>query len=182
MVTAPAQPSVAVGVKVTIAVQAPAPVVVEIFAITGITGAVTSFTVIVCEQVAVRPAASVARYVLVITYLLTQVCALITSLTWVTTTPGQLSVAVTAVVLTAGTEPAQPTVTFAGQVMDGACASVTITLKVQVAIFPDASVAVTVTGVDPFEKELPEAGSVVTVTPTQLSVATGAGNVTIAAH
>jgi len=49
--------------------------------------------------------------------------------------------------------------------------STTVTVKEQVAVFPDASVAVAVTVVVPFGKVEPEGGFAVTVTPAQLSVA-----------
>ena len=55
----------------------------------------------------------------IFTGLLAQVCALITSPTNDLTTPGQLSVAVTAARFTAGTAEAQLTVTLAGQVILG---------------------------------------------------------------
>ena len=68
-----------------------------------------------------------------------------------------------------------PTAAFtemsAGQVMAGAWLSETDTLKVHVAVLPDASVAVAVTVVAPSAKVLPEAGLNVTVAEPQLSVA-----------
>ncbi len=63
--TAPLQLSVAVGVKFTTAVQEPIGVETVIFAGQVITGAVTSFTVIICVHNAELPHTSVALYVLV---------------------------------------------------------------------------------------------------------------------
>jgi hypothetical protein len=63
------------------------------------------------------------------------------------------------------------TVIFAGQVITGGCTSLTVTVKVQVAVLPVASVAVEVTVVVPTGKNEPEAGTAATVTPGQLSVA-----------
>ena len=59
--TAPPQLSVAVGVKFTTATQDPTGVVVVIFAGQVITGAVWSFTVIVCVHCEKFPQISVAR-------------------------------------------------------------------------------------------------------------------------
>ena len=69
----------------------------------------------------------------------------------------------------------------AGQVMAGGSVSLTVTVKVHVAVFPDASVAVQVTVVVPFGKAEPEAGEQLVVTPGQLSLAAGA-KVTTAEH
>ena len=71
---------------------------------------------------------------------------------------------------------------FAGQVIVGSCVSLTVTVNVQVFILLDASFAVTVTVVVPTGKKDPEAGLLVTVTPGQLSVATGGGHETMAPH
>ena len=65
------------------------------------------------------------------------------------------------------------TTTLAGQVITGACVSLTLTVNWQVLTLPEASVAVTVTVVVPTGKKLPEAGELVIVTPGQLSVAVG---------
>jgi hypothetical protein len=51
----------------------------------------------------------------------------------------------------------------------------TVTVNVQVAVFPDESVAVHVTGVAPFGNVEPDGGVQLVVTPGQLSVAVGAG-------
>jgi hypothetical protein len=62
--------------------------------------------------------------------------------------------------------------TLQGQVMVGLeVVPFTVTVKVQVAVLPAASVAVEVTVVVPTTKLLPEAGVLVTTTPGQLSVA-----------
>ena len=63
------------------------------------------------------------------------------------------------------------TVILAGHTTVGNCVSFTLTVKVQVAVLPAASVAVAVTVVVPTGKKVPDAGLVVTVTPGQLSVA-----------
>ena len=47
---------------------------------------------------------------------------------------------------------------FAGHVIDGFWASTTVTVKVQLAVFPAASVAVAVTVVVPTGKKLPDTG------------------------
>jgi len=64
--------------------------------------------------------------------------------------------------------------------MVGGCTSFTVTVNVQLAVLPAASVAVAVTVVVPTGKVLPDAGTVVTVTPGQLSLADGSANVTTA--
>ena len=71
---------------------------------------------------------------------------------------------------------------FAGQVIEGACVSLTVTVKVQVPVFAEASVAVHVTVVVPFGNVEPEAGTHATVAPGQLSVAAGVVYVTTAEH
>ena len=73
-------------------------------------------------------------------------------------------------------------VMLAGQTMVGDCVSVMVIVNVQVAVLPDASVAVDVTVVVPTGKKLPDAGTETTVVPGQLSVAVGALNVTTAPH
>ena len=62
-------------------------------------------------------------------------------------------------------------VMFAGHAMVGFSASVTVTVKLHVALFPDVSVAVQLTVVVPTGKVEPDAGEQTTVTPGQLSVA-----------
>ncbi len=57
----------------------------------------------------------------------------------------------------------------------GGSLSTTVTVKVQEAVLPDASVAVQVTGVAPFGKVEPDGGLQLVVTPGQLSLAVGAG-------
>ena len=54
----------------------------------------------------------------------------------------------------------------------------TVTEKLQLAVFPAASVAVQVTVVDPTGTQDPLGGTQTTVTPGQLSIAVGAGKVT----
>ncbi len=58
---------------------------------------------------------------------------------------------------------------FAGQVMVGGCVSLTVTVKVQVAVLPLMSVAVQVTFVVPLGKLEPLAGAQTAVRPEQLS-------------
>ena len=67
------------------------------------------------------------------------------------------------------------TVILEGQVIAGGCVSFTVTLKVQVAVRPPASVAVNVLTVVPTGKVAPLARPAVctVVTPGQLSIATG---------
>src|SRR5688572_29833761 len=91
-----------------------------------IVGGVLSNTVIVCIQVDELLHASVALYVLVTVYRLIHVMLATTSPTCVTVTGPQLSVAVTAPVLTAGSWLAHCTVTFAGQVIVGGLLSSTV--------------------------------------------------------
>ena len=54
----------------------------------------------------------------------------------------------------------------------------TVVVKLQVAVLPDASVAVQVTVVVPVGKHEPDGGLHTTVTPGQLSEAVGGGKVT----
>ncbi len=63
------------------------------------------------------------------------------------------------------------TVKLAEQVTEGASVSFTVTVKLQVAALPEASVAVAVTEEVPTANTLPEAGLRATVTPGQLSLA-----------
>jgi hypothetical protein len=60
-----------------------------------------------------------------------------------------------------------------GQVIDGFCVSLTVTVKVQEPVLPEVSVAVQVTVVLPLLKVEPEGGLHVTVPPGQLSFAVG---------
>jgi hypothetical protein len=67
-------------------------------------------------------------------------------------------------------------VTFAGQVIVGACVSFTVTVKEQLAVLPDASLTVQFTVVAPFANVEPDAGVQTGVpTPGQLSVAVAFG-------
>jgi len=89
--------------------------------------------------------------------------------------PGQLSLAVGGGKVTAAHGSlivAVLAVLLAGQVIEGGCVSLTVTLKVHIAVLPAPSVAVQVTVVVPFVKAEPDGG--VHVTPgeaVQLSVA-----------
>jgi hypothetical protein len=58
-----------------------------------------------------------------------------------------------------------------GQVIIGGCVSTIVTVKLHVAVLPDASVAVAVTVVVPFGKVEPDGGLATTLTPGQLSAA-----------
>jgi hypothetical protein len=62
---------------------------------------------------------------------------------------------------------------LAGQVMIGFSVSLTVTVNVQLAVLPAASVAVLVTVVVPFGKTEPDGGLLTMVTSEQLSVAVG---------
>ena len=87
----------------------------------------------------------------------------------------QLSLAVTENVTGTSRSMLQGMAMFAGQVIVGFSASFTVTVKVQSAWLPDASVAVQVTVVVPFGKVEPDGGLQLTVAPAQLSEAVGAG-------
>ena len=67
---------------------------------------------------------------------------------------------------------------LAGQVIDGGWVSLTVTVKLQVAVLPDVSVAVHVTVVVPTGKLAPLGGLQANVTPGQLSFTTGLAKVT----
>ena len=73
MAGVPLQLSVAVAIKVTFAPHFPVMLLTVIFAGHVITGAVLSFTIIICVQVAKLPDGSVALYVLVTKNLFIQV-------------------------------------------------------------------------------------------------------------
>jgi len=64
--------------------------------------------------------------------------------------------------------------TLAGQTTTGDSVSLTVTVKEQLLVLPAASVAVQFTGVVPVPKLEPDGGLQLTVTPGQLSLATGA--------
>jgi len=69
-----------------------------------------------------------------------------------------------------------------GQAICGGSWSATVTLKLQLALLPEPSIAVIVTRVVPFWKVEPGAGSLKIYNPEQLSVAIGAGYFTTAEH
>src|SRR5206468_3672976 len=134
-----------------------------------ICGACVSFTITVKLQLAVLPCASVAVLVTVVvpTAKLVPLAGLLD-----TVTPGQLSVAVTLNVTLLEHAPAAAlTARLLEQVITGACVSLTVTVKLQLALLPCASVAVLVTVVVPTAKLVPLAGLLDTVTPGQLSLA-----------
>ena len=65
------------------------------------------------------------------------------------------------------------TAMFAGQTIDGACVSLTVTVNEHEAVFIDASVVVQVTVVVPTGKVDPDAGEHTVDAPGQLSTAAG---------
>lgn len=131
-----------------------------------------SLTLTVKVQVAVLPAASVAVAVTVVVPTGKEVPEAGEVLT---VAAPQLSVAVAVKLTLAAQVPVAALVTMlAGQVTVGAWASFTVTVKLQEAVLPEASVAVAETVVVPMPKLLPEAGEVTTVGLPQLSVAVGA--------
>ena len=65
-----------------------------------------------------------------------------------------------------------------GSLSSWSATSKSVTVNEQVAVLPDASVAVQVTVVTPIGKQDPAGGLQTTVTPGQLSVATGGGKLT----
>src|SRR5438093_10836073 len=69
-----------------------------------------------------------------------------------------------------------------GQVIVGGCVSLTVIVKLQVAVSPAASVAVQVTVLVPIGNGVPLAGLPLTVAPGQLSVGVGSVAVTTAAQ
>src|SRR5437870_8495669 len=100
-------------------------------------GGIVSWTVFLHVPVPILPHTSVALYVRVMVNWLKQLLALITSLTQLTVTvPAQWSLAVTRLVLGAGTSPAHCTFTGAGQVMIGGVVSLTVIVCVYVALLP----------------------------------------------
>jgi hypothetical protein len=139
-----------------------------------IVGRVVSLTVMVCVPVALLPEESVALYVRVMVKRFGQVMLLVTSPVHVTVTLEQVSVALPPAKSCGGTCDGHCTVTFAGGVIVGTDASITVTVKLQVAVRPDPSVAVHVTVFVPLAKVEPDAGVQLVVTPGQLSLAVGA--------
>jgi len=104
----------------------------------------------------------------------------VTSLTQATVTLEQLSEALppcatklVEFVARAGTAEAHCTVTAAGQLMDGGWLSTTVTVKLQLPVLPEESVAVQVTVLAPLANVLPEAGEQTTVAVPQLALTVG---------
>jgi hypothetical protein len=172
VITCPGQLSVDVLVYVTTAPHTPASLLTVIGALHVIVGACVSFTVTVNEQVAVLPDASVTTNVLVVTPIgntepdaSPTVCVI--------TCPGQLSVDVLVYVTTAP-QLFKSLLTTIGalHVIVGACVSLTVTLKLQVAVLPLASVTTNVLVVTPIGNTEPDANPAVCVItcPGQLSV------------
>jgi uncharacterized membrane protein len=129
-----------------------------------------SVTVTVNVQLAVFPLASVAVFVTVVTPT-GKVLPLGGTLTRFVTP--QLSVALTVkLTLLRLHRPASAVKTrFVGHVTTGFCVSVTVTVKVQLAVLPLASVAVFVTVVTPTGNVLPLGGTLTRFVTPQLSVA-----------
>jgi hypothetical protein len=73
-------------------------------------------------------------------------------------------------------------VMLAGQTTVGGWLSRTVTVKLQVSLLPDLSVAIQTTVLVPIWKEEPEGGLQLTVGFGQLSETVGAGYVTTASH
>jgi len=130
-------------------------------------GGVRSRTITAKLQPAVLPEASVAAQLTVLVPF-----AKVEPLGGVQTkpAPGQLSVSVGANVTTALHWLASvPLTMFAGQTNTGFSVSLTVTEKLQLVLFPDASVAVQLTGLVPFGNVEPEDGVQAKLTPGQLS-------------
>jgi hypothetical protein len=86
--------------------------------------------------------------------------------------PGQLSLAPGLKLTTRVQVPgAVLVVMLPGQVMSGGSVSLTVTVKLQLAVLSDASVAVQITGVVPLAKVEPLGGLQLVLTPGQLSLA-----------
>jgi hypothetical protein len=62
---------------------------------------------------------------------------------------------------------------FGGQTNTGGTRSFTVIVKPQVSLFPEASVAMQITGLVPIPQKVPEGGTHTTEVPGQLSTATG---------
>jgi hypothetical protein len=134
-------------------------------------GGSRSLTVTVKLQLAVLPEASVAVQTTVFVPV-GKTLPLVGA--QVTVTPGQLSVAAASNTTIWLHWPAAVFVTMlAGQVTTGISPSLTTTVKLQLPVLPDASVAVQVTLFVPLAKTWPLIGLQSTVTPGQLSVAVG---------
>ena len=132
-----------------------------------------SFTVIVNEQVPVLLAASLTVQVTVVVPFGNvepdggeQVGA---------PTPGQLSLTVGAGYVTTAEHRFGSVllVMLTGQMIDGGCVSLIVTVNEQLAVLPEASLAVQVTVVVPFGKAPPDAGEQMTDAPPQLSEPVG---------
>ena len=133
-------------------------------------GDCVSLTVTVNEQLAVLPAASVTKNVLVVTPT-GNAAPLARPAVCVVVWPGQLSVPAGVVYVTTAEQlfRSLACVMFDGQVMAGDCVSLTVTVNEQVPVFRAASVATTFTVVVPTVKVEPEAGVATAVAPGQLS-------------
>ena len=142
---------------------------VVIFAEQVIVGAVASFTVTVKVQVLLLPLLSLAVQFTVVNPRLKVEPLGGTQVRLVT---AQLSVAVTVKFTTWLQVPAAVlVVTFPEQVRAGAAASFTVTVKLQLLLFPLASCVVQVMVVVPRIKAVPLGGRQVTLVKVQLSVA-----------
>ena len=174
----PGQLSLTAGAAyVTTAEHKPSAAGVVIFAGQAIEGGCASFTVIRNEHEAVLFEVSVATQDTVVVPFGK---AEPDDGVQVVVTPGQLSLGVGANVTTAEQRFGSVfLMRFAGQVMVGACASLTVTGNEQEAVLLEASVVTHATVVVPFGKAEPDGGVQTVVAPAQLSVAVGV-NVTTA--
>jgi len=167
--TVPAQTSLALAVKLTVAPAAPvASAVIGKGTVT--TGAAVSWTVTLKEFMPVLPLPSLAEQVTVVVpsaKLLPEAGEQVTS-----TDPAQASLALALKVTVAWPLPVHSAVIGEGTVTVGATVSWTVTLKEFMPVLPLVSVAEQVTVVVPSAKLVPEAGLQVTETgPSQISLA-----------
>jgi hypothetical protein len=147
-----------------------------------IVGNTASVTVTVNEQTPVLPAASLTVYVTVVTPILNAVepsvlipeaadepvVAPVKAQVLVTTAQLSACVGAAAVYVEVHTPASVVLVTLPGQVTVGDCVSFTVTVKVQLAVLPAASVAVEVTVVVPTGNTLPLAGTDTTGTEPEI--------------
>jgi hypothetical protein len=177
----PGQLSAAVSDQVTLALlHWPASVLPVMFPGQVMVGFSLSLMVTVKEQEAVLPAASMAVQFTVLTPL-----ANVEPEGGVqeALTPGQLSLAAGAVHVTLAVVHWPASVlatTLPGQMMLGFCASLIMTVNVQLAVCPAASMAVHMTGLEPTLKVEPEGGAQPDETTAQLSEDTGGSQTTFA--
>jgi hypothetical protein len=161
VLTAPLTRSLALVLKVTVAPAGPVASTVILDG-TVTTGAVVSMTVTVKVWLAALLAASLAPVVTVVVPNGKTVPA--AGLLLVLTAPLTKSVALVLKVTVAPVGPVASTVMFDGTVITGAVVSMTVTVKVWLAVLPAASLALVVTVVVPSGKTVPEAGLLLVLT------------------